>query len=516
MSCTLKKIVIVGGGTAGWLTAGVIAAEYLTNAENGVDITLIESPDVAPLGVGEGTWPSMRTTLKKIGISEVEFLLECDASYKQGSKFCNWVTGQNEFYLHPFALPVGFQHLDLAPYWRAYEDKYSYADMVCVQGELGKHALAPKQLATEEYAFIANYGYHLDATRFARLLKKHCVEKLGVKHVVDHVTGVRSADDGDIASVSTKENRDIVGDLFIDCSGARSLLLGEHYNIPFANKKSVLFNDTALAVQVPYEDPQAPIQSFTISTAQSAGWIWDIGLPSRRGVGYTFSSQYSSDEEAEKVLRAYISPEAKKIEALPDVRKISFNPGYREKFWHRNCVAIGVSAGFIEPLEASALALIEVSAKMVSEQLPLTRKGMDIVAKRFNEKFTLRWQQIVEFLKLHYVLSKRTDSEYWNNIRRAESIPDELQALLEFWKHHAPSRYDSVQTEELFPTSSYQYILYGMGFRVEGNQRAKRMGQRAQADKYFNDNRNMAKQLVSMMPTNRALIRELHKFHRID
>ena len=205
----------------------------------------------------------------------------------------------------------------------------------------------------------------------------------------------------------------------------QSLLLGQHYGVPFRSQKHVLFNDTALALQIPYADENSPIASQTISTAQSNGWIWDIGLPTRRGVGHVYSSAHTSDDAAEARAAHLHRAHRRAEEHAGTPRKLSFNPGYREKFWHRNCVAIGLSAGFIEPLEASALALVELSAAMLSDQMPATRDAMDIVARRFNDSFTYRWERVIDFLKLHYVLTQRTDSAFWrdNVPRRVDSGP---------------------------------------------------------------------------------------------
>lgn len=505
----LKKIVIVGGGSAGWLTAGIIAADHSAAANSGIEVVLVESADVAPIGVGEGTWPSMRSTLKKMGICETDFLLQCDASFKQGSKFSNWHTNTNEHYYHPFTLPHGFSDTNLATFWQPYRDKISFADAVSTQSHLGEYGLAPKQISTAEYDFNANYGYHLDAGKFAALLQKHCTTKLAVKHVIDHVTQVNSAQDGDIASITTKTNGDITGDLFIDCTGASSLLLAKHYSVPFVSTKHILFNDSALAVHVPHQDPDSQIASFTCSTAQTAGWIWDIGLPSRRGVGYTYSSTHITDVDAEKELRDYIMPIMGESAAQSaKIRKIDFSPGHREKFWHKNCVAVGLSAGFIEPLEATALALIELSAKMISEQLPADREAMDLIAKRFNTKFLHRWLNVVDFLKLHYVLSKRTDSKYWREISDATQLPDTLKEQLLLWKTQAPYHYDSTHTEEMFPPASFQYILYGMGFITQPNN-TKRVDESKKAQALFSENVKYTKQLLSSLPSNRELINKI-------
>jgi 2-polyprenyl-6-methoxyphenol hydroxylase-like FAD-dependent oxidoreductase len=513
MNQPLKKIVIVGGGSAGWLTAGIIAAEHATNQDSGVEIILVESADVAPIGVGEGTWPSMRSTLQKMGISETEFLLECDASFKQGSKFTNWKTNTNEHYYHPFTLPNGFNEVNLSPYWQPFSDKISFADAVSEQSHLGAHGLAPKQITTAEYSFVANYGYHLDAGKFGQFLQKHCTAKLGVKHVIDHVTKINSSATGDIASITTKNQGDILGDLFIDCTGTSSLLLAQHYKIPFISKKHILFNDSAMAVHVPYENSDSPIASFTSSTAQTAGWIWDIGLPTRRGVGYTYSSVHISHDIAEQELRNYLVPSMGEDAANSImIRRIPLNPGHREKFWHKNCVAIGLAAGFIEPLEASALALVELSAKMISEQLPANRQTMDIIAKRFNDKFLHRWENIVDFLKLHYVLSQRTDSTYWLDNKDEKSIPKSLQELINLWRYQPPYHYDATHIEEMFPPASFQYILYGMNFVTEQLGHRKRVSHAEKADKLFNDNIKKTQTLLSILPTNREIINKIKKY----
>jgi flavin-dependent dehydrogenase len=513
MSKAVKKIVIVGGGSAGWLTAGILAGDNRVDDNQGIEITLIESPHITPIGVGEGTWPSMRGTLSKMGINENEFLLACDASFKQGSQFIGWQQGGDEHYYHPFTLPAAYNEINLAQHWQPFRAQINFASAVCFQSHLCEQGLAPKLISTAEYECHANYGYHLDAGKFSQFLQKHCINKLGVKHLTDHVTQVNSNETGDIASLTTEKHGEIHGDLFIDCTGAASLLLGKHFGIKSICKKGTLFNDTAMALHLPYPQSDSAIVSHTRSTAQTAGWIWDIGLPSRRGIGHTYSSAHTSDEQAEIALRNYIAADIgeKSAESIA-VRKISVNPGHREKFWHKNCVAIGMSAGFIEPLEASALALIELSAKMVSEQLPANRATMDIVSKRFNEKFLHRWQQIIDFLKLHYVLSKRTDSNYWLDNRDSSTIPESLQEQLELWRYQMPYHYDTTHTQELFPSASFQYVLYGMGFITEQGKAPKRENQSALAEKLFTENMQRAKHLLGTLPTNRELLAKVKQY----
>ncbi len=509
----LKDIVIIGGGSAGWLVAGLIASEHMSNSSDGVKVTLIESPDVGSIGVGEGTWPTMRETLKKIGIRETEFIVECDASFKQGSQFKGWVDGgADDSYYHPFTLPEGYADINLVEHWQLQRDKVSFADAFNYRGRRCDKGLAPKLITTPEYACIGNYGYHLDAGKFALVLRKHCIAKLGVKHVVDHVTQVNDATNGDIASVSTRENSDIHGDLFVDCSGLASLLLGQHYGVPFISKKDVLFNDTAWAVHLPQADENSSIASHTISTAHEAGGIWDIGLSSRRGVGYTYSSAHISDKEAEKSLRKYIEPTLGESAATIKLRKISFNPGHREKFWHKNCVAIGMASGFLEPLEASALVLVELAAKMISEELPASRAVMDVVAQRYNEKFLYRWERVIDFLKLHYVLSQRNDSSYWKDNRLAETIPKSLQDLLVLWREHPPWHNDFSQVDEIFSAASYQYVLYGMDFETIPRKTKRRSFDAGKAYQLFVENNKKVGDLVSVLPGNRELINKIKEF----
>jgi len=498
----VRQIVIVGGGSAGWLTAAVIAAEHAIACGSDVRVTLVESPDVAPLGVGEGTWPSMRDTLARIGVSESEFFRQCDAAFKQGSRFDAWVDGSAaDQYFHPFVLPHGYGEANLAARWQLANAGTPFADTVSFQPLLCRHGKAPKQPGTPEFAAVSNYGYHLDAGKFGVFLRAHCLERLGVRHVVDHVVAISTTDNGDIASLRLKNQGALAGDLFIDCSGSQSLLLGGHYKVPFLSRKDVLFNDSALALQIPYPDENSPIASCTISTAQDSGWIWDIGLPSRRGVGYVYSSAHTSDEAAQRALHAYIGGDD-----LPAARKLSFQPGHRERFWVRNCVAVGQSAGFIEPLEASALAMVELSAAMIADNLPATRAAMEFAARRFNETFTYRWERVIDFLKLHYVLSRRRGSAYWIDNQRHESIPDRLAELLELWRHQPPSRADFPRIEEVFPSASYQYILYGMGVEADYGSTLRASDQPELADSYFREAEALSRRMLAGLPTNRELI----------
>lgn len=502
----VKNIVIVGGGTAGWLTAGLIAAKHKARQATGFTVTLVESPNTPIIGVGEGTWPTLRTSLAKIGVSETDFFRECDAAFKQGAKFARWTTGAaDDAYYHPLMLPQGFSQVNLAPHWLSSATGQSFCDAVTPQGRLCDEGLAPKTITAPPYQGAANYAYHLDAGKFAPFLQRHCCDKLGVRHVLADVQSVAMADDGDIRGVVTQQHGEIQGDLFVDCTGFRALLLGDALDVPFRECGDVLFCDTALAIQVPYETETSPISSHTISTAQSAGWIWDIGLPTRRGTGHVYSSRHISDDDAERELRAYIGPAGRDLPA----RKIPIRSGHRETFWKRNCVAVGLAAGFLEPLEASAIVLIELSAKLIAEQMPACREVMDIIAARFNATTHYRWGRIIDFLKLHYVLSQRSDTAFWRDNRARETIPDRLADLLLLWRHQPPWLHDEFdRADEVFPAASYQYVLYGMGFRTQIEPESL-ADERAIAERALRETAAQTERLRASLPRHRDLIRKI-------
>jgi hypothetical protein len=497
----VRDVVVLGGGSAGWLVAGLLAAVH---GARGLRVTLIESSDTPPIGVGEGTWPSMRDTLRRIGLSEAEFIRRCHVSFKQGSRFDGWVRGEaGERYYHPFMLPVGHGEVDVVPAWLADGAGRAFADAVSPSPQVCDAGRAPKQVQTPEFAAVANYAYHFDAGLFGQMLREHAVSRLGVRHVVDHVDAVLPADNGGIAALQTRAHGRLDGDLFIDCSGLASRLIGQHFGVPLRSERDVLFNDAALAVQVPYTQPDAPLPSCTIATAWAKGWIWDIGLPTRRGVGAVYSRRHASDDEAHAALTAYLNATGAPAER-PAPRPIRFEPGYRERFWVRNCVAIGLASGFIEPLEASALALVELSAARLCDELPMHRASMPAVAARFNDDFGYRWARVIDFLKLHYALSQRNDSDYWRAHRDPATWPARLRELLPMWGLRPPARHDFGRIDEVFPAASYQYVLYGMGFRPEALPASDPTLQAGRA--CFEEAARQARRLVPGLPGHRSLI----------
>lgn len=508
----VKRILVVGGGTAGWLTAAKLARSLDCAAGGPVKVTLVESPDVPIIGVGEGTWPTMRATLQSLGIDEGEFMRECDATFKQGTRFVNWgatpAAGTENAYYHLFSSVFDPFDFNLAPYWAlgCAGPGQSYAEAVGTQGELCDRGLAPKKITTPAYQGVQSYAYHLNAGKFGEFLKQHAVKKLGVEFIAAHVEGVNLDEHGYITSVTTREVGTIGADFFVDCTGFRSMLLGDALGVDFTNINNTLLNDTAVVMQVPYLEENENVQPFTQSTAQESGWIWDIGLRHRRGLGYVYSSQYSSDQRAEEVLRSYADNDE-----LP-TRTIKMNVGYRNKYFHKNCVAVGLSAAFIEPLEAAAIFLVEAAGNMLCELFPASREEMALVERDFNESFHFRWQKSIDFLKLHYMLSRRDDTPYWLASREQNSASESLLQLLEQWKMRPPSRYDFDSVFEPFVQESYQYVLFGMGF--EANYEAKRhcFNRQQEATTKF-EQVQMAKAAVQkqQLPVHRELLNQVYK-----
>lgn len=514
MSELVKDVLIVGGGTAGWLTAAKLAKELNSKDPTAVQITLIESPDIPTIGVGEGTWPTMRTTLQKIGVDESEFMRSCSASFKQGSKFVNWratpANGINNHYYNHFTSLQNPEVFNLAPYWNlGYAGNITYAEAVSFQGAVCEHGLAPKKITTAQYEGIQNYAYHLDAGKFADFLKKHCIEKLGVKHLFGNITDVIKDDDGYITSVNTDSQGNISAEFYVDCSGFSALLIGKALGVPFKSINDKLFVDHALAIQVPYQNENDPIATHTISTAQQAGWIWDIGLTNRRGTGHVYSSRYMDHDHAEKILRDYIGPGAENLNA----KRIKMNIGWRERFWEKNCVAIGMSAAFIEPLEASAIFLIEAAGNMLSDQFPRNRVAMQKVQDKFNRSFLYRWNKSVEFIKMHYFLSRRDDSEFWLDNRKTDTVPQQLLERLEHWKMHPPSRYDFDNLFEPFPLESYQYILFGLDFPMNLEHNRSSFGMADMAQKQFSRVMELSKIALKELPGHRELLNKIQKYN---
>lgn len=506
----VKQVLIVGGGTAGWLTACFLARQLGAGADGAVGVTLVESKDIGIIGVGEGTFPSIRGTLAAIGIDEARFIRECDGTFKQGIRFDHWVREPGApgagHYFHPFSLPSQRPGgPELLPYWLqgAAGKEVAFAAAATMQKRVADAAHAPKRPGDADFMGPLNYAYHFDAGKFAALLATHA-RSLGVRHVQATVERVALDGQGAIGAVHTKEAGVLTADLYIDCTGFRAALIGEALGSPFRNINDVLFVDRALAMQVPYQRPDAPIPSYTIATAHEAGWTWDIGLHERRGIGYVYSSRHTDDARAEQVLRNYIGQQADGL----NPRQLKLNIGYREQHWVKNCVAVGLSGGFLEPLESSGIGLIETAAYLVSYLFPHDGDFAP-VARTFNEMMKARYQRIVDFVKLHYCLTRRKDHRFWTDNADPASVPQSLQDKLAMWRRRPPHRMDFVVDYEMYPPSSWQYVLYGMEYPTELYANAGTLPRTAEARREFAMIEQMSQRALADLPGHRAMVEHL-------
>jgi tryptophan 7-halogenase len=504
----IKRLLIVGGGTAGWITAGYLARTLGASSPGGIQITLVESSDIGILGVGEGTFPSIRTTLKRIGLDETSLIRECSASFKQGAKFVHWRNapgesyGAPDHYLHAFQVSQEPSGLDLLPYWLlgVAGKNVNWDEVNTPQKRVADASRAPKLISHSDYIGPLGYAYHFDAVKLASFVRTQAIAS-GVHHIVDTVDAVNLTEDGAIASLATRQHGVLEADLFVDCTGFRAQLIGVGLGVPYRSCRSVLFCDTALAMQVPYERSDAPIASYTIATAHESGWTWDIGLDTRRGVGYVYSSAHTDDTRAEQILRAYVGRAAEGL----SVRKIGFNAGYREINWQKNCIAIGLSSGFFEPLEATGIMFTELAAVTLSNVFPWGG-DLEIAAKQFNERMRRRYERALDFIKLHYCLTERRDSQFWRDNVGPESVPDSLQELLRRWRFRPPGSIDIDSNVDIFPDTSWQYVLYGMGYKTDLTPRSGVLKYYEEAREAFAEIERQADFACRTLPTNRELL----------
>ncbi|HSX57452.1 MAG TPA: tryptophan halogenase family protein, partial [Sphingomonas sp.] len=439
-------------------------------------------------------------------VDEGELVRRCGATFKQGARFVNWRTGTGDQYLHAFQTADQRSGLDLLPYWLlgAAGDR-GWDEAATPQRRAADAHRAPKLPTHPDYAGPLNYAFHFDAVMLAQLLRDQSIAN-GVAHLIDTVTEVLVGEDGAIAGVRTQANGALTADLYIDCTGFRAELIGKAMGVPYRSCRDVLFCDSAMAIQVPYAAPDSPIASTTISTAQEAGWIWDIGLDHRRGVGHVYSSAHSDDARAEEMLRGFVGPAGDDLE----IRKFRFEAGYRETNWHKNCVAIGLSSGFFEPLEATGIIFSEVAAALVANLFPWGG-DYETSARQFNRIMRRRYDRALDFIKMHYLLSERRDTDFWRDNVRPETARDSLHELLDRWRFRPPNELDTDPNIDIFPDASWQYVLYGMGWKTDLNARTGAFRYFDDARAAFAEIRRQGDYAVANLPTNRQLVEHAAK-----
>lgn len=497
----MRKVVIVGGGSAGWMTAA-----YLNGALNdrgkkkSVDITLIESPDIPRISVGEATVPSIHHMLEVIGVDEIEFMKATDATFKQSIKYVNWLENKGESYHHPFSRATPGPIDKTGERWMKSLRDIPFMETVSAQTIISEITLSPKTLNGQPAPAPLKYAYHFDAQLFADYLSAFSVAR-GVTHIRANVQDVAVSGDGNITHVSLEDAQYISGDIFIDCTGFKALLMEKALGVGFEDYSQWLLCDQAIVAQFDYENHfPGVVRPYTTCTAQSAGWIWDTPTQTRRAIGYVHASEFISEDQAKTELLAYQDKSLKDAET----RVIKFKVGQRKKAWAGNCIAIGLSGGFIEPLESTGLYMSELAVVTLAEHFPYKDEDTLPLAFRFNRIISNRYYEILDFINLHYCLTRRNDTAFWREVQKPDRINDRLKAKLAHWHIKAPSQSDfedqafygynynraaaddaeidnrpPVDTGSLWNHSSYEAILFGMDFRgpeFETNMGAARKG----------------------------------------
>lgn len=455
-----KHIVILGGGTAGWITANALVARW---ADRGCAVTLVESPDIGTVGVGEGSTPRLKVFFDTIGVDESEWMPRCNATYKNGISFVDWSTRPGfRRYFHPFTSAIDrhtsgeFFFNTLAR--RQGVDVHAHPDRFHLAARLSAERRGPKP--DENFPFEVEYGYHFDAHLVGEFLKE-LGKSRGVTHVAAKVGAINRAPGGDIASLSTDDGRTIEGDFFVDCSGFRGALLQGTLGVPFLSFAENLFNDSAVVLPTPQVER---IGSETVSTAMKFGWRWEIPLTHRIGNGYVYSSAFCSPDEAETELRTALGL----LDSDTEARHLKMKVGRVEEHWHRNCLAVGLSQGFIEPLEATALNLV---CNAVDDFIDtIDADGFEDASRdAYNKRVNAGFERIRDYIVAHYILNSRDDTDYWRQNGSNRNVPETLQQILQIWKggKGLNEEMERLQIRSSYTARSWYCLLSGYGFYPE-------------------------------------------------
>ena len=451
-----RRVVIVGGGTAGWMTAAALAKLLPGQCS----VHLIESEAIGIVGVGEATLPHIRAFNDKLGIDEADFMAATRATFKLGIEFSNW-GAIGESYIHPFGtFGDGKGEIPFHHYWLRLKQAgievppLEQFSVGCMTARMNR--FAPPSRNAEELSSTFGYAYQFDANLFGPYLRT-IAEAAGVKRTEGKIVAVqRHGESGDIVSVELESGLRIEGDLFVDCSGFRSLLLGEALDEPFQDWSHWLPADRAMAMPCQTETPVTP---YTSAIAMPAGWRWRIPLQHRTGNGYVYSSAFLSDDDAAQALQASVEGAP-----LANPRPLRFRAGRRERSWVNNCIGVGLASGFLEPLESTSIYLIQAAITLLLELFP-EREISDIDRNEFNRMIDLEYDRIRDFLILHYHATSRDDSEFWNYMRTM-AIPDSLAEKMELFRRRGRVvKY----REGVFLDASWVAVYLGQGVTPLGH-----------------------------------------------
>jgi tryptophan halogenase len=445
----IRRIVIVGGGTAGWMAAAALA-RFVGGA--GRRIVLVESEAIGTVGVGEGTIPPILEFNHQLGLDEAEYLRATHATYKLGIEFVGW-TEEGQRYFHQFG-EIGrpLNGLSFHQVWLKYRDHPSVGPLAAYSMSAvaaAKHRFAHSATDPDDPLSQIAYAFHFDAAAYGQFLRGHA-EKLGAERIEGRIVDVEQDNEtGYVTALRLDDDRRVRGDLFIDCSGFRSLLLGDRLGIEFEDWSNWLPCDRALAVPSERSEPLLP---FTRSTAHPAGWQWRIPLQHRTGNGHVYCSAHMSDDEAGRILLETLDSKP-----IAEPRLLKFKAGRRAKSWEKNVVAIGLSAGFLEPLESTSIHLIQHAVQKLLALFP--GRGISPVERdEFNRAMVASYEPVRDFIILHYHATRRTGS-IWDHVRTMD-LPDTLEHKFELFREHGRVfRYNN----ELFDVPSWVAVMLGQG-----------------------------------------------------
>lgn len=487
----VNKVVIAGGGTAGWMAAATISKTIGKRLE----ITLIESDSIPTVGVGEATVPSLLTIHQLLNIHEADFLKAVNGTYKLGIMFENW-TRLDHKYFHSFGKSgmscwaAGFHH-----FWsRAKEQKMAK--------DYAEYSL--ETLAAEKNKFAhmqdpnLNYAYHLDSAKYGQFLRG-IAEKHGVSRIEGKIDNVNlDKQSGHIESIRLESGQVVDGDLFIDCTGFRSLLLGEALGVGLNDWSDTLPANAAYAVQTESHRPAVP---YTRSIALDAGWRWQIPLQNRVGNGVVFSTNFKSEESALQDLLNGIDGKP-----ITEPRLIRFTTGQRKEFWHKNCVSVGLSSGFIEPLESTSIHLIQQAIIWLISLFP-TEGIDDNLIKRFNQQMTVETETIRDFIVLHYHLQQRDDHEFWRYLRDMK-VSDRLQQIMDLFHNNGTI---VEEQDDLFAENSWVQVMMGQGLIPKQYHPIVDMMSDRDLNMFMRQQENVIQQKLSKLPMHTQFIQHFLK-----
>jgi tryptophan halogenase len=462
----IASITIVGGGSSGWMTALYLNKLY-NHSDQNVEITLIESPNIPTIGVGEATVHSVRNYFAAMGLDEKELLRETNATLKTGIMFRNWMKpntdGSMHEYFHSFEQQNIARTIDISSAWVVDKrfEKERYDEAVSVSAHLIKKGLSPKNANSRPYEGVVPYGYHLDAIKMANFMAKKGAQA-GIKHVKSMVKDI-DVEGENITAVHTEQGS-FTADLFVDCTGFKGFLINKVKDKKenWQSFEDALPCNKAVAIQIEYPEQQKP-KSYTEATALSNGWVWQIDLVNRRGTGYVYDGNRITAQQAEEELLAYHGIDANDSENKV-LRKVHLDMhiGCVKEFWVGNCVAIGLSGRFIEPLESTGLHLINASARLLGTHLS-GKNTPQSVRDSFNKIMNGTYDDLKQFIVLHYCLTNRDDTEFWQHVADTAKYCDGLEEKIAIWKHKICEYMDLAGGYiTMFSDENYRAVLYGM------------------------------------------------------